>query len=386
VEAVVNGLTRTTPVIKDTLNPVWNCSFAYFVQKRPDVIDFHLFDEDDHGKNDSLGDVQLDIKGLWDTGKTFEGDLPVIYKKQQKGTLHVRANCRVMHPVQTEKRLVETEGKLEQSEEEKKKIAVELQTKEGELERKFGEIMALTSGKSELKAKFDQMIDQMAEAEVRVKRQDEEIASLRAALKAKEAEAKAVEEKAEAKKAAEAAAAKPAPAAAASAAAAPVAKELKDKKDLKEEPSEKDFLTARPAGGPADPEVKGPGKFVVRVELTEGKGLRKAFLLGDADPFAELSLDDGYPIRSKVHKGLDPKFAETLQLFVEGDAPKQLKVVVKDESKFAKAGVIGSAVIPLATLWAATFDGTVDLVGPKGLSGKLTLKVTARELPPSAAQ
>jgi len=183
VEAVINGLTRSTPVIQDNLNPVWNSSFAYFVQKQPDLVDFHLFDEDDNSKNDSLGDSKLELKDLFASGKTFEGDLPVIYKGKQKGHIHVKCYCRVMHPVQTEKKLQETTDKLVLTEEQKVKVEQDLKSKEGELENKFSEIMALTKGKGELKAKFDEMIDQMAAAEVKVKTQDRQLAELLTANK-----------------------------------------------------------------------------------------------------------------------------------------------------------------------------------------------------------
>jgi len=108
-EAIVNQLVRTTPVIQDNLDPVWNSEFHYFVQDKPSVIDFKLYDEDDYGKNDHLGDAKKEIEAMWDSktvsGETWEGDVPVIFKGKQAGTLHLKVFVRIMKPVKTEKKI-----------------------------------------------------------------------------------------------------------------------------------------------------------------------------------------------------------------------------------------------------------------------------------------
>jgi Ca2+-dependent lipid-binding protein len=115
-EVIVNQLQRTTPVIDDNLNPVWNCQYAFFVQECPSVISFKLWDEDEHSKNDLLGDSELKLGPLWESksaaGSSWEGSLPVIYKGKQKGTLQCKAFVRVMQPVKTEKKLQKNCGSV----------------------------------------------------------------------------------------------------------------------------------------------------------------------------------------------------------------------------------------------------------------------------------
>jgi len=175
-EAVVQGLTRSTPVVQDSLDPVWNSKFAYFVQALPKVVDFHLWDEDDMGKNDALGDAKLDLEPLFKSGETFEGPLPVLYKGKQHGRVNVRVYCKMMHPVQTEHKLVETEGKLTNTVEQKVKVEKQLGEKEAELEIKFKEISNLTNGNSALKQKFDGLLEDLAVAQVSAKNLGEQMA------------------------------------------------------------------------------------------------------------------------------------------------------------------------------------------------------------------
>jgi len=102
-EAIIQGLSRKTNVIDNDLNPVWNTNFAFFTQNMPNSIDFKLWDQDDMGKDDPLGDCQLELKQYFKTGELYDGPLPIMYKGKQHGVLNIKLYCKIMHPVQTEK-------------------------------------------------------------------------------------------------------------------------------------------------------------------------------------------------------------------------------------------------------------------------------------------
>jgi len=118
-EATVNQLVRTTPVVQDSCDPVWNSTFHFFVQEKPETVDLKLWDEDDNLKNDLLGDAHIKLTPLWEAktpeGAHFAGDLPVTYQNKQKGTITVKAFVRLMLPVKTEKKLESTTKELEKT-------------------------------------------------------------------------------------------------------------------------------------------------------------------------------------------------------------------------------------------------------------------------------
>lgn len=77
---------RSTKPIDDTSNPAWNESFDFDISSRTQVLEMHVYDQDDGARDDLLGEAHIDLKEVIETGgpKTYVRDL------DGDGKLHVQ--------------------------------------------------------------------------------------------------------------------------------------------------------------------------------------------------------------------------------------------------------------------------------------------------------
>eukprot|EP00475_Leptophrys_vorax_P016894 TRINITY_DN233_c0_g1_i1.p1 TRINITY_DN233_c0_g1~~TRINITY_DN233_c0_g1_i1.p1 ORF type:complete len:316 (-),score=114.50 TRINITY_DN233_c0_g1_i1:31-978(-) len=115
-EVIVAGMTRTTKIIDKTLNPVWNETFTFYTEG-PEVIWFKVYDHDDVGKNDFMGECSFDTKVLFNKPGAASPNGEKISQvskllKVKKGSIGYDITCRTMTPVKTERLLAICEQQL----------------------------------------------------------------------------------------------------------------------------------------------------------------------------------------------------------------------------------------------------------------------------------
>eukprot|EP00475_Leptophrys_vorax_P009663 TRINITY_DN1639_c0_g1_i1.p1 TRINITY_DN1639_c0_g1~~TRINITY_DN1639_c0_g1_i1.p1 ORF type:complete len:460 (+),score=148.97 TRINITY_DN1639_c0_g1_i1:38-1381(+) len=118
-EVNVGGMVRTTKIVEKSLNPTWNETFVFYTEG-PEVIWFKIFDHDDLGKNDPMGQVSYDTKPLFSRpaastpeGEKYTGTLKL--QEVRKGSVGVEVVCKTMTPVKTEKLLAICEQQLKEA-------------------------------------------------------------------------------------------------------------------------------------------------------------------------------------------------------------------------------------------------------------------------------
>jgi len=116
----IQGLERKSKTVYKNLNPSWNETFRFFTEN-PQALDFALWDEDQFGRGDPMGQASFDTKELFERseagtkeGAVFQGELKL--EKVKKGKLVFKLICRRLTPVKTERLLALAEEQLEQAE------------------------------------------------------------------------------------------------------------------------------------------------------------------------------------------------------------------------------------------------------------------------------
>jgi len=375
-------------------------------------MEFHVFDKDDHGKDDSLGDAILDLEPLFKSGEIFEGPLPILVKGKQSGRLNVRAYCKIMHPVQTEKKLTQTVEQLQDTEEKKAQVEAQLTEKSTELEDKYKQIRDLTTGNSEGKKKLDELLERLTLAEVGVNNKTEEIVKLereRTELRVQieklekekedsEIERKGLTDKIQALEASLAAAGTKATAAPES--KTPAAEPAKKSAAAAPEPAKTPVAEAKAAvvekkegkDGKVEPRPSGlavgtkPASedFLVRVNVIKGVALRNAAWVGQSDPFCQVTVGALTALTKAILNTQDPEWNAKLLFYGESGSvlPRTLTLTVRDENKYTAAGLIGDATVNLTSLWekGGVFEELVELTFKGRPAGKISLQVTAQGL------
>jgi len=387
------------------------------------VLDFHVWDEDDMGKNDSLGDAKLELETLFKTGEVFERPLPVYYKGKQHGRVNVKAYCKIMHPVQTEHKLVETETKLTDTTQQKAKVEKQLGAKEAELEEKFKEISALTSGSSDLKKKFEGLLSDLAVAEVSAKNIGERLAEseknnhqLRERIEElkkqgteHESKIKSLEEEnnkqkqlidklekevKETKEKASKVEPRKTETKTTTTTTTPETKSTstETKSDHKAEPAkelkveEKDQKAVRKSSAARPSTLPGalagkpaPEDWLVKVNLQKGIALRNAALFGMIDPFVEVTIQGLTSLSKTAQQTQNPEWNSKLNFFGEAGTtlPDRVKLVVRDSNKYTAATVIGETEIDLKQLWekGTAYENTVEIIHKAKPAGKVVVQI-----------
>eukprot|EP00732_Lithocolla_globosa_P006277 Lithocolla_globosa_v1_NODE_7172_length_983_cov_24.757543.p1 type:complete len:248 gc:universal NODE_7172_length_983_cov_24.757543:108-851(+) len=102
---------QQTKVMKKTLAPTWNETFYFFGVEQQKTMVFNVFDEDPHGKDDELGNLELDVTPFFQPNGNYSGWMPL--KNVKHGQLQFTIECRLMVPVRTERRLEIANKELE---------------------------------------------------------------------------------------------------------------------------------------------------------------------------------------------------------------------------------------------------------------------------------
>jgi hypothetical protein len=192
-EVSVQGMVRTSKIIKKELNPIWDEVFCFYTEL-PENIKFKVWDFDNIGKNDPMGEAEFDSRELFDMldshkpeGIVFEGELKLSGVKH--GALHVKIKCRTMTPIKTEKLLDECERQLKEikgnlevetrQNEEKKKVLEMLKHDEKRLEKEVDQLNSIVKqfeqSEKDFKAKILALQKQIQEKDAQLaKFQDEE--------------------------------------------------------------------------------------------------------------------------------------------------------------------------------------------------------------------
>lgn len=206
-EVTVGSVTDRTETIQNDLNPVWNKRMSFFVPHKPDKVLLQMKDEDDLSKDDEVGLAHFEFGSFFETGGSWEGDLDITTPKgSKKGTIRIHVKCRTLKPVETEiklnhakiqleclgKQQTATEAALDESEELRKQVVGQLDSKEQEILQKAAELEeAVTTRNKELSEKDRILLERAQEIEAKVQEKEEaEVARRQAELEKQEAETK----------------------------------------------------------------------------------------------------------------------------------------------------------------------------------------------------
>jgi hypothetical protein len=147
--------------------------FRFFTEQ-PQTVLFKIFDQDNLGKNDPMGEASFDTKPLFQkpgaalpAGEEYEGNLKLI--KAKKGAIGVKITCKAMTPVKTEKLLALCEQQLKAAQNEAKRQVKYAEDFKHQLEASKKEIEEIKSAQVGALAECENVKKALAERETKVK-------------------------------------------------------------------------------------------------------------------------------------------------------------------------------------------------------------------------
>lgn len=209
-EVAIGGISDKTPVIDNDLNPVWNEKMNFFISTKPDNLVFVVKDKNNALKDEDLGKAVFEFKeDFFELKQTFDGELPILRKEKQHGSIRIKFACRIMKPIETEIKLdhigkelackaeeqAATVVALDLSEELRKEAIDQLTTQEQEIVQKAQELEeSQLQHQTQLSKKDQDILDQAQLVEAKIQQIEEvEIARMEAELKRQEAQTKLTE-------------------------------------------------------------------------------------------------------------------------------------------------------------------------------------------------
>ena len=103
----IGSMKKRSRTVEKSLNPVWDQTFIFF-SDNPETILFNLWDWDQIGRNDPMGEAELETLSFFNmkevlNGVSHECTLPL--KKVSQGSIKVKVSFRKFAPLRTEKLL-----------------------------------------------------------------------------------------------------------------------------------------------------------------------------------------------------------------------------------------------------------------------------------------
>eukprot|EP00475_Leptophrys_vorax_P022775 TRINITY_DN3098_c2_g1_i2.p1 TRINITY_DN3098_c2_g1~~TRINITY_DN3098_c2_g1_i2.p1 ORF type:complete len:382 (-),score=102.99 TRINITY_DN3098_c2_g1_i2:102-1247(-) len=111
----VGSVKKRSRTVERTLNPAWDQTFMFF-SDNPETILFNVWDWDQIGRNDPMGEAELETLSFFNmrevlNGVSHECTLPL--KKVSQGLIKVKVSFRKFAPLRTEKLLQQASQNLE---------------------------------------------------------------------------------------------------------------------------------------------------------------------------------------------------------------------------------------------------------------------------------